>query len=233
MNKEQLRKELSSLGFDISDEKMENIEDIISKTLLTNEKFNLTAIKDEETFREKMVYDSALGMVGLDLTNKSSIDVGTGAGFPGLVLYILNPNINMTLLDSTQKKINYLKDYSSSRGYKLNFVTSRAEEYAKNNREKYDYAFARALSSLNILLELIIPIIKVNGYFIALKGANADIEIKEAKTALKKMNCQIEEIKTYKLPESKEVRNVLIIKKLDKSNKKYPRMYAEIKKSPL
>ena len=233
MNKEELRKALSSLGFDITDEKMENIEDCISKTLLTNEKFNLTAIKDEETFREKMVYDSALALVGLDISNKKCIDVGTGAGFPGLILYILNPETKMTLLDSTQKKINYLKDYSNSRNYKLDFIATRAEEYSQKNREIYDFAFARALSSLNILLELIIPMIKVNGYFIALKGANADIEINEAKNALKKMNCQIEEIKSYILPESKEERNILIIKKMDKSNRKYPRMYAEIKKSPL
>ena len=233
MNRDDLRKELSSLGFDIDDQKMENIEDIISKTLLTNVKFNLTAIKDEETFREKMIYDSALGIVGLDLYNKKCIDVGTGAGFPGMVIYLLNPNVKMTLLDSTAKKINYLKDYSKERKYYLDFVVGRAEEYSKENREIYDFAFARAVSSLNVLLEIIIPMIKVNGYFIALKGANADLEIKEAKNALKKMNCEIKENKSYVLPESKEERNILIIKKNAPTNKKYPRMYAEIKKSPL
>ena len=233
MNKEELRKKLSSLGFDIDDQKMENIEDIISKTLETNEKFNLTAIKDEESFREKMVYDSALGIVGLDLKDKKCIDVGTGAGFPGMIIYLLNPETKMTLLDSTAKKINYLKEYSKSRNYKLDFVTGRAEEYAISHREIYDYAFARAVSSLNILLEIIIPMIKVNGYFIALKGANADLEIKESKNAIKKMGCEITEIKPYSLPESKEERNILIIKKIEKTNKKYPRMYSEIKKSPL
>ena len=233
MNKEELRKELSSLGFDIDDQKMENIEDIISKTLETNEKFNLTAIKDEESFREKMVYDSALGIVGLDLKDKKCIDVGTGAGFPGMIIYLLNPETKMTLLDSTAKKINYLKEYSKSRNYKLDFVMGRAEEYAFSHREIYDYAFARAVSSLNILLEIIIPMIKVNGYFIALKGANANLEIKEAKNAIKKMGCEITEIKPYILPESKEERNILIIKKIEKTNKKYPRMYSEIKKSPL
>ena len=233
MNKEELRKILSSLGFDIDDQKMENIEDIISKTLLTNEKFNLTAITDEEAFREKMVYDSALGIVGLDLANKRCIDVGTGAGFPGMIIYLLNPKTKMTLLDSTAKKINYLKDYSKERNYSLDFVINRAEIYAKDNREIYDFAFARAVSSLNILLEIIIPMIKVNGYFIALKGANADIEINEAKNAFKKMGCKLEEIKSYILPESKEERNILIIKKIEKTIRKYPRMYNEIKKSPL
>lgn len=233
MNKEELRKNLSSLGFDIDDQKMENIEDIISKTLLTNEKFNLTAITDEEAFREKMVYDSALGIVGLDLTVKKCIDVGTGAGFPGMIIYLLNPKTKMTLLDSTAKKINYLKDYSKERNYSLDFVINRAEIYAKDNREIYDFAFARAVSSLNILLEIIIPMIKVNGYFIALKGANADVEINEAKNAFKKMGCKLEEIKSYILPESKEERNILIIKKIEKTIRKYPRMYNEIKKSPL
>ena len=233
MNKEELRKELSSLGFDIDDQKMENIEDIISKTLETNEKFNLTAIKDEESFREKMVYDSALGIVGLDLKDKECIDVGTGAGFPGMVIYLLNPKVKMTLLDSTAKKINYLKEYSKSRNYHLDFIIGRAEEYAQSNREVYDFAFARAVSSLNILLELIIPMVKVNGYFVALKGTNVDAEISEAKNTFKKMGCEIEEIKSYILPESKEERNILIIKKITKTNKKYPRTYSEIKKMPL
>ena len=111
MNKEELKKYLIDLGFNVDDQKMENIEDFMEKTLLTNEKFNLTAITDIDVFREKMVYDSALAIKDLDLAGKKAIDIGTGAGFPGMIIYLLNPEVKMTLLDSTAKKINYLNEY--------------------------------------------------------------------------------------------------------------------------
>ena len=128
MNKNELREYLISYGFDIDDKKMENIEDIISKTLETNEKFNLTAIKEEGAFREKMVLDSALSIIDLDLKDKKCIDVGTGAGFPGMVIHFLKPEAKMTLLDATAKKINYLNEYAIKRGYHIDFVIDRAEE---------------------------------------------------------------------------------------------------------
>ena len=233
MNKEELRNHLSSLGFIISEKTIQNLEDFSFKTLEVNKSFNLTAITDIESFREKMVYDSALGMVGLDLTNKKVIDVGTGAGFPGMVIYILDNNINLTLLDSTAKKINHLEKYAKEAEYHIDFVIDRIEEYAHKNIEKYDYAFARAVASLNILLEMIMPIIKVGGYFIALKGAKAEEEINEAKNAIKVMGAKVVSINKYILPESHEERNVLIIEKIKNTSKKYPRSYADIKKRPL
>lgn len=233
MNKEELKKYLIDLGFDVDDQKMKNIEDFIEKTLLTNEKFNLTAITDIDVFREKMVYDSALAIKDLDLAGKKAIDIGTGAGFPGMIIYLLNPEVKMTLLDSTAKKINYLNEYAKERDYHLAFATNRAEEYARKHIEKYDFAFARAVAPLNILLEIIMPLVKVDGYFIALKGSNADVELKEARNALKKLNSEVIKIKNYILPESKEERNILLIKKKGSTNKKYPRMYSEIKNSPL
>ena len=100
-----------------------------------------------------MIFDSAIGLTDLDLSNKKVLDIGTGAGFPGVVLYLLNPEMDITLLDSTAKKINLLKDYANENGYKYQTVVARAEDYAKANKEKYDYVFARAVAPLNILLE--------------------------------------------------------------------------------
>ena len=233
MNKEELKQYLSSYGFEIDEAKMNNIEHFIDETLITNEKFNLTAITDKDVFREKMVLDSALGIVDLDLNNKKIIDVGTGAGYPGMIIFLLNPNVKITLLDSTSKKINYLENYAKGRGYHIDFAISRIEEYAHLNVEKYDYVFARAVASLNVLLELVMPLLKVNGYFVALKGSGAEEEIKLSKNAFKKLDCEVTEVKHYVLPESKEERNVILIKKKSSTNKKYPRTYAEIKKSPL
>lgn len=233
MNEELLKVALNKYGVNTSDEQIKNLHDLVEKTLETSEKFNLTAIKDRETFYEKMILDSALGLVNVDLKNKKVIDVGTGAGFPGMVLYILNPEMDITLLDSTAKKINYLADYSKEKDYHINFEIARAEEYALKHREKYDVGYARAVASLNILIELIVPMIKVNGLFVAMKGPLAKDEIESSKRALKELECEIIDIHKYVLPESGEERNIIIIKKKKESKKRYPRKYSEIKSRPL
>ena len=233
MNKESLRLALESYNLHKNEEQLSNLEHLVDTTLKTNESFNLTAIKDKDAFYEKMVLDSALGLVDIPLKDKKVIDVGTGAGFPGMVLYILEPNMDLTLLDSTTKKINYLREYSKERNYKLSFSSERIEDYAKNHRESFDYAYARAVSSLNILVELIAPILKVGGYFIAMKGPGVEEEIKEAKNALKTLSLEIVEDKKYILPESKEERHILVIKKNKETSLKYPRIYSQIKKRPL
>lgn len=231
MNKETFVNELALRGIKVSDAQLESLINLMKDTLTTNETFNLTAIKDDEVFLEKMIFDSAIALQELDLTDKKVIDVGTGAGFPGLVLYILNPNINLTLLDSTKKKIDYLDNYCKDHNYKVNCVSYRAEEYPK--REEYDYAFARAVASLNILLELIIPMLKVGGTFIALKGMGFEQEIIDSEKALKKLNCHLVKIVEDELPDSKEKRVMIYIQKDKETNKKYPRSYADIKKLPL
>ena len=231
MNRTNLQKELELRGINLTSKQLDELFALMKKTLETNEKFNLTAIKDEETFLEKMIFDSAIALEELDITDKKVIDVGTGAGFPGMVLYILNPHCQLTLLDSTKKKIDYLAEYCSENNYKINCVSSRAEEY--NHREEYDYAFARAVASLNILLELIIPMLKVGGTFIALKGQGYESEIKESKKAMKKLGCHLEKIIEDTLPESQESRVMIYIVKDKETNKKYPRSFAEIKKLPL
>ena len=233
MNKDNIESYLFDFGIKVNDDVLAMFDDFKNTTLQTNNLFNITSIKDDETFYEKMIFDSAISSIGLDLSDKKVIDVGTGGGFPGVILYFLNPTVELTLLDSTMKKISYLNSYCQANNYQIKCVCSRVEEYALDNREAYDFAFARALAPLNILLELIIPLLKIDGYFVALKGSNFQSEINDCKSAFKKLDCEIVEIKRYILPESKEERNILLIKKNAKTDKKYPRAYSKIKSKPL
>lgn len=233
MNKEQLRKFLETRYISCTSMQADELEELMESTLKTNEIFNLTAITNPSIFMEKMVLDSALGLFDIDLSEKKVIDIGTGAGYPGLVLYILNPRMNLTLLDSTKKKISYLNDYVLSKKWNVNCVSERIEDYGRNHRGQYDFVFARAVSSLNILLELAMPLLKQGGELIAMKGPDWEKEYAESKSALKKMNCHLKKVYEETLPESKESRAIVIIKKDQDAPLKYPRDFAEIKKKPL
>ena len=230
MNKTQLVEELNklNLSFDI-----EKLESLMEDTLFTNEKFNLTAIKDKEKFRELMLLDSAIPLTLLDFNDKKILDVGTGAGYPGLVLSLLS-NGNFTLLDSTKKKIDHINEYVSNNNINnVIGVAGRAEEYISNHRNEFDIVIARAVSSLNILLELCIPYLKVGDYFVAMKGRQGKDEIEQSKRALSLLGCKIVSINEIELPESKETRINIVIQKEKDTNKKYPRLYKDIVNKPL
>ena len=233
MNKERLIQELKAREIPCDEVQANQLEHFMNHILSWNEKFNLTAIKEKETFMEKMIFDSAIALTDLDLSGKKVIDVGTGAGFPGVVLYLLNPKVDLTLLDSTGKKIELLKAYAEENNYKYQAVIARAEEYAKEHREEYDYVFARAVAPLNILLELCTPLLKVGGTFIAMKGPGLEEELELCSNALKKLNCHIHKVIEDELPESLEKRNIIYITKDKPTNNKYPREYKDIKKLPL
>lgn len=226
MTKQELVVELDKLNLDSS--KVDKLEEYMLATLKANESFNLTAIKDENKFRELMILDSAYPLKYFDFTNKKVIDIGTGAGYPGMVLAALS-NGEFTLLDSTKKKIDFISNYATEHAYfNVNTVVERAENYSKNHREEYDFAVARAVSELSILIELIIPLLKVGGYFIALKGSKGLEELNKSKTVLSKLGAEVELIDEYELPETKEKRINIIIKKTKKTNLKYPRPYNDI-----
>ena len=232
MNKEELIKELNNLG--ISDlSKVDKLEDFMHATLEANKSFNLTAIKDKDKFRELMILDSAYPLKYFNFDGKKVIDIGTGAGYPGMVLATLSKG-EFTLLDSTKKKVDFYGNFSSNNGYlNVNSVCDRAEEYAKTHREEFDFAIARAVSELNILLELSLPMLKVNGYLIALKGSKGLEELDKCKNALKRFGAVVEKIDEYELPESKEKRINFIIKKVAHTPVKYPRSYSEIVSNPI
>ena len=218
----------------IDNESISLLESLVDRTLEANEKFNLTAIKDKESFRELMVYDSLLPLKYVDLDeNKTILDVGTGAGFPGLPLAICS-NAKYTLLDSTNKKIRHIcciiDDFELKN---VSAVSARAEDFANLNREQFDYVIARAVAPLNILLELCVPFVKVGGTFIALKGAKSDEELDLAKSAIKKLDVRVVSINEEELPLSKEKRTIVLFRKLKSTNKKYPRQFSEIKSKPL
>ena len=204
-------------------EQLKLVEDYMNYVLKMNESINLTAIKEDESFRELMTYDSLVPLKYCDLNNKKIIDVGTGAGYPGVVLSIFT-NSEVTLLDSTAKKINVIKGFE---GIKVNTVVARCEDYDKTHREEYDIVTARAVSALNILVELCLPLVKVGGHLLAYKGKNAEEEIKDAKNGIAKLGGEVEFVSNDTLPNGEE-RHIIFIKKKKETNKKYPREYSEI-----
>ena len=228
MTLEELRQNISELNITYSDESFTLLKEYMDFVLKMNKEINLTAIEDDETYIEKMIYDSVLPLTLLDFNNKHVLDIGTGGGYPGTVIDTLT-NARVDLLDSTSKKLNVISSFPNK---KFNTIHARAEEYASSHRETYDIVIARAVSALNILLEIAIPLVKVNGYFIAMKGKEAEEEIKQASGALKKLNCHIERIDKIILPSGEE-RNNILIKKDKATHKKYPREYKDIKRLPL
>ncbi len=199
-----------------------------------NQVMNLTSITEKEKVFEKHFLDSLLFSFGEDLNNKKCIDVGTGAGFPGLVLAICYPNIQMTLLEPLTKRCNFLSEVINKLSLtNVIVVNQRCEDFCKKHIEEYDFAFARAVSRLNILLEIIVPLLKVNGLFVALKGKIYQDEIDESSKAIKELNVIIEKVKEHHLPSEKDVRGNIFIKKIKTTSAKYPRNYGQIKKRPL
>ena len=226
MNKSALALELEKLNLDAS--KIDKLEDYMNATLDANKSFNLTAIKEDEKFRELMILDSAFALKYFNFNGKKVIDIGTGAGYPGMVLATLC-NGEFTLLDSTKKKIDFISNYAQQHVYfNVKTVVDRAELYARNHREEYDFAVARAVSELSVLVELVLPLIKVGGYFIALKGSKGQDELKSSKKMLDKLGGEVYLVDEYELPESHERRVNIIIKKIKETPKKFPREYSEI-----
>lgn len=233
MDKKSLKELTNKKIISLDDKVYEDLENLLKVTLKTNEMFNLTAIKDEETFREKMIYDSLIPLKYFNFDNKTILDVGTGAGFPGLVL-ALSSKGKFTLLDSTKKKIDHINNYVKENNIdNVLGVYSRAEDYSKTHRETYDYVIARAVASLDILTELCLPLVKVGGSFIALKGDNGLEELKQAKKAIEKLGGEVLRSEYDELPESDEKRYLIEIKKIKETPRKYPRTYSEIKSKPI
>ena len=234
MNKEEFIKEVEKLGIKVTKEKIEKLEKYCELLVEWNEKVNLTAITNKEDIYLKHFYDSLTLSKAYNLNDNIKIcDIGTGAGFPGIVLKIFFDNIDITLVDALNKRINFLNIVIKELNLKkITAVHQRAELFAKEHIEEFDIVTSRAVSRLNILNELCIPILKINGYFIPMK-ANIDEEIKEAENSIKQLNSSLEKIITFKLPKENSIRNLVIIKKINKTNNKYPRNFDKIKKNPL
>lgn len=210
-------------NFDLSESQIEQFEIYMDFLLEENEKYNLTAITDKKEVVLKHFVDSVLPVTEIE-KGASVIDVGTGAGFPGVPLKILRPDIKLTLLDSLLKRINFLNNLLEK--LKINGVEtlhSRAEDFASVSREKFDVALSRAVASVPTLSEYLIPFVKVGGKVIMYKGASCDEELENGKKAIVTLGGKVEKLVDFTLDEVDSQRKILIIKKANKTDKKYPR----------
>ena len=201
-----------------------------------NEKINLTAITEEDEVAIKHFLDSLNAANGIVSGQMSVIDVGTGAGFPGLPVKIANPDIKLTLVDSLQKRIGFLNEVVAALGLNgVETVHSRAEELGVNPgyREKYDVCVSRAVANLTTLCELCLPFVKVGGLFVSLKGPKANEEAEDAKNAIRILGGSLVEIKSYDLSDTDLNHNIVIIKKISHTPTKYPRKAPKPAKEPL
>lgn len=233
MNKEFFIEELKKINITLTNNQLEQLEKYYEMLVEYNKVMNLTGITDHDQVFLKHFYDCLTLSKIIDLTQEETLcDIGTGAGFPGLVIKICFPNLKVVLLDSLNKRTKFLSDVINELKLdNIEVVHTRAEEYALKNRNKFDVTTARAVAHLSTLLEYSIPMTKQNKYFIALK-ANVDEEIKEIDNALKCLNTKIEEKIEFNLPVENSNRTIIKFKKL-KDNGKYPRKYSEIKKNRL
>ena len=235
MEKNTFNELLKNLNIEATDDQYEKLIEYYNLLISWNEKINLTSITDKQEVFIKHFYDSLSINQVVDLTQIDTLcDIGTGAGFPGIVLKIMFPNIEITLVDSLTKRIKFLEEVKTRLKLdKLNIVNSRAEDFARKNREQYDIVTSRAVAKLNVLLEISFSLVKVNSYFIAMKSTNYDEEIKLSTRALKELNGTVERIEQLELPIINETRTLIRIKKNEKTKEKYPREFKQISKKPL
>ena len=233
MNRERFIEELKKLNINITDEQLKQLEKYHRLLEHENKLYNLTSITDKEDVFLKHFYDSITITKILPLTNQSLCDLGTGAGFPGMVLKIIFPELKITLIDATLKKCHFLEKVISELDLKdIKVINARAEEYAQNNRELFDIVTARAVAPLKHLLEYGIPLVKVNGLFIAMKG-NINDELININNYLQKLKIVKDKTICFKLPIENSNRTLISFTKLEKTDKIYPRKYKEIKNKEL
>ena len=220
---------LSELGLDVS--RAETLERFSSLLLEKNQVMNLTAITEPDAVAQLHLLDSAALLPFVDLTGKTVVDVGTGAGFPGMPLRILKDDFDLTLLDSLGKRVNWLQEVCEELQLKrVACVHARAEEFAMQHREQFDIATSRAVAQLSILSELCLPLIKVGGQFIAMKSVDTEDEIAAAKSAIKTLGGHIVKVEDYTIPTSDVVHRLVIVEKVSPTPRAYPRAFAKIKK---
>jgi len=223
------------LGISINDEQLRRF-DLLSELLAEqNKTMNLTAITDPDGIAVKHFADSISVLSAAEIPQGARIlDVGTGAGFPGIPLLIMRPDIDLTMIDSTAKKLKYVENTVNELGLIATTLHTRAEEagQSKEYREKFDFVCSRAVAALNVLCEYCLPFVRQNGLFIAMKGAKAQEEIDAAKGAIKTLGGKIVAEKSFSLSDGGE-RTLVVIKKISQVPPKYPRPSAQIAKKPL
>lgn len=217
----------------LSEEQAAALERYAALLVEWNGKMNLTAIVEPEEIRVKHFLDSALALRWLKLSGRV-VDVGTGAGFPGLVWAILRPDLEITLLDSLQKRLTFLGEVCRELGVRAELVHARAEDGGRDPalRERFDCATARAVAGMNVLCEYCLPFVKVGGVFAALKGPQLEEELPTAANAIRVLGGKLEAVERYELPGGDQ-RRLAVVRKTRAVGKQYPRQGGRIKKAPL
>lgn len=231
---ELLKNGFSAMKLSVSDAQIAQLEDFTARMLDTNKVMNLTRITDPKEIAEKHLLDCASLLQAADFSQKSVVDVGCGAGFPGMPLHILCPSCELTLLDSLGKRIRFLQGCIDAMNLSnIEAVHARAEEFAAKHREQYDFAVSRAVAQLNVLAELSLPLVKQGGAFIAMKSKDTDEELERAKKAIRLLGGEIEKIIDYTIPHTEITHRLVIIRKKNHTPKQYPRPFRKISASPL
>lgn len=229
------KEDLKKLNIELTNEAFLNFEEYYKFLVEYNEHVNLTAITDYDGVHYKHFYDSLTLSLALDVTKPINlVDVGAGAGFPSIPNAIVFNNLNVTIIDALNKRINFLNELIAK--LKLNnakALHARAEEYAAFHREEADVVTARAVARLNILAELCIPLVKVGGLFVAMKSVESEQEFLEAKGAIKTLGAEHLKTISVELPNQMGHREILVFKKVNKTPSKYPRQFSQIKNKPL
>lgn len=226
---------LNEINMQLPESKIRDFFTYMEELLEWNQKINLTAILERDEIIDKHFVDS-LTISNYIEENKKIIDVGTGAGFPGIPLKIAREDLKIDLLDSLNKRINFLNEMIEKLKLKnITAIHSRAEDESnkKEKREQYDIAVSRAVANLPVLLEYLLPFVKVGGKCICMKGSNIEEEINNSKKALKELGGEIEKIEQFKLPGTDATRNIIIVKKINTTPKKYPRKAGTAVKNPI
>ena len=222
---------LASMGLSLSPAQVDLFCRFGQALLEKNQVMNLTAITQPQAVAQLHFLDSIAVLTQLSLKDRSLIDVGCGAGFPGVPLKIAEPSVQLTLLDSLTKRVAWLQELLPQLGIDAQCDSGRAEDFVKDHRESYDVATSRAVARLNILCELCLPYVKPGGYFLAMKGAQVQQELDEAGHAIEALGGAVEQVYSYRVADA--VHHVVLIKKLRPTPKQYPRRYSKLKQQPL
>ena len=234
MNLNEFISKVKELGIELNDNQINQFNKYYELLVEYNKVMNLTGITEYEEVLEKHFYDSLTMANKVNLNNSTLVDIGAGAGFPCIPLKIAFPSLDVTVVDSLAKRMKFLEIVIKELNLEnIRCLAMRGEDFAKLHREEFDYVTARAVARLNILNEITLPLVKVGGYFIALKGQDGLIEIDECKDAFNKLGARIDMIDEFNLPSENAKRINIFIKKEKKTNVIYPRDYAKIKKNPL
>ena len=229
--KQTLRALLPKQQLLLTEDQLDTFERFGKLLLEKNQVMNLTAITEPEKVAELHFFDSLALLNAASFQGKRVIDVGCGAGFPGVPLKIAEPSIELTLLDSLGKRTDWLRQILPELGLDASVVTARAEEFVSTCRERFDLAVSRAVARLNVLCELCLPYVQVGGCFLAMKGQLADVELEEAKKAISILGGTVERVYAYDVENA--VHRAVVIRKEKPTPAKYPRAFAKIKKAPL